>query len=213
MTAPTRTDNALLKSKLELRRHALRRYHAAGDIRVFDCCQGGGVIWSRLKAEFPVTSYWGVDVKPKRGRLAVDSRRIVCQPDLRCNVIDIDTYGMPWDHWEGLLPNVVEPTTVFMTIGTATRGRGTGMKMPKTVLRSLGIPGDWPLSPAFTEYLVGLSLNHFLSLEPAGGHRVSEVWESTSGFRTRYLAVRIDKPTETPPAPPPATPAAKRRAK
>jgi hypothetical protein len=199
MTLAPKTDNANLKSKLELRRHMLRRHHAAGDIRVFDCCQGSGVIWGRLRSEFPVVSYWGVDVKPKRGRLKIDSRRVVCQPNLRCNVIDIDTYGMPWDHWLGLLQNVCEPTTVFLTIGLVTMGGGSSLS--KSVRSSVEIPADWPLSPVFTEELVRLSVSRFLSLPASGGYRVVEAWESTRGARARYIAVRIDRPAAEPERP------------
>jgi hypothetical protein len=189
MTHAPKTDNANLASKLELRRHMLRRHHADGDIRVFDCCQGSGVLWGKLREEFPVKSYWGVDVKPKRGRLKIDSRRVVCQPGLQCNVIDIDTYGMPWDHWVGLLPNIVEPTTVFLTVGLVTMGGGSALS--KTVRRSLGIPEEWPLSPVFTDELVRLSVQQFLTLT-AGAWHVADAWESTPGRHARYIGLRVN---------------------
>lgn len=192
MTLAPKTDNANLKSKLELRRHMLQRHHGDGDIRVFDCCQGSGVIWNRLRSDFALKSYWGVDVKSKKGRLKIDSRRVVCQPDLRCNVIDIDTYGMPWDHWLGLLPNISEPTTVFLTIGLVTMGGGSALS--KSVRSSIEIPADWPLSPVFTEELVRVSVATFISMPAANGYRVVEAWESTRGARARYIAVRFDRP-------------------
>jgi hypothetical protein len=191
MTPAPKTDNANLASKLELRRHMLRRHHADGDIRVFDCCQGSGVLWGKLRTEFPVTSYWGVDVKPKRGRLKIDSRRVVCQPGLRSNVIDIDTYGMPWDHWVGLLPTIAEPTTVFLTVGLVTMGGGSPLS--KTIRQSLGIPDGWPLSPAFTDELVHMSVQRFLAMT-AGDWRVTDAWESTPGRHARYVGVRVDCP-------------------
>ena len=192
MTPAPKTDNANLASKLELRRHMLRRHHADGDIRVFDCCQGSGVLWGKLRTEFPATSYWGVDVKPKPGRLKIDSRRVACQPGLRSNVVDIDTYGMPWDHWVGLLPTIAEPTTIFLTAGLVTMGGGSPLS--KTIRRSLGIPNGWPLSPAFTDELVRMSVQRFFAMT-AGDWRVTDAWESTPGRHARCVGVRVDRPS------------------
>jgi len=55
----TKTDNGHLIAKLDLRRHFLRKYHAGDPANLLDCCQGSGVIWSHLRREFPVASYWG----------------------------------------------------------------------------------------------------------------------------------------------------------
>jgi hypothetical protein len=197
MTKSTKTDNANLASKLKLRRHMLHRHHADGDIRVFDCCQGEGIIWSKLRSEFALTSYWGVDVKPKRGRLKIDSTRVVCQPGLRCNVIDIDTYGLPWNHWVALLPTIVEPTTVFLTMALASqraKQKTGGSTLPKAVKSVLGIPDSWEVSKVFTEHLCEMATSHYLAMPAANGYRVVEAWESTRGSRARYFAVRLDKP-------------------
>jgi hypothetical protein len=116
--APFRkSDNSHLTAKLDLRRRLLDTYHADGPIHVLDCCQGEGKIWAALKQEYAVTSYWGVDLKQKKGRLALDSRRILAQPVWPQNVIDVDTYGSPWEHWLAMLPNITKPTTIFLTIG------------------------------------------------------------------------------------------------
>jgi hypothetical protein len=197
MTESKKTDNANLKSKLALRRHMLQRHHSAGDIRVFDACQGDGLLWGRLRSEFPVAYYYGVDVKPKRGRLAIDSKRVVCQPGLNCNVIDVDTYGLPWDHWVALLPTIVEPTTVFLTAAIASQRmhqRTGGVSLPKSVKSVLGIPADWDISNAFTGRLCCIAVGHYLSMPAANGYRVVEAFESTRSARARYIAVRIDKP-------------------
>jgi hypothetical protein len=185
-----KTDNAHLASKLLLRRTMLARFNDQ-PLRVFDCCQGSGVIWSRLRSEFDVESYWGVDVKPKKGRLKVDSRKVVCQAGLRCNVVDIDTYGMPWDHWSGLLPNIVEPTTVFLTIGLVTNGGGSALS--HSVRDAVEIPRDWNVSPVFTPELVRMSVDRFLSME-SRGWRVVAAMESTPGPHARYVGARIDRP-------------------
>ncbi|MEN3369967.1 MAG: hypothetical protein V7609_2110 [Verrucomicrobiota bacterium] len=104
-----KTDNHNPDAKLTLRRHFLNRYHvpivAYGDtsIRVLDCCQASGRLWGVLRREFAGVEYWGVDVRPKKGRLKIDSVRILDQPGVTQNVIDIDTYGSPFKHWMALL--------------------------------------------------------------------------------------------------------------
>ncbi len=117
MSKHEQIDNSALEAKLDLRRRFLDKYHAQFPINVLDCCRGDGVIWSRLREEYPVTSYWGVDYKKKPGYLVVDSRRLLKTPGWPQNVIDIDTYGSPWEHWLALIKNVSKPTTVFLTIG------------------------------------------------------------------------------------------------
>lgn len=109
------TDNSGARAKLDLRRHFLTAYHTDPP-RVLDCCQGAALIWTQLRDEFKCESYWGVDLKPKRGRVKIDSVRLLAAK-LPQNVIDIDTYGSPWKHWQSLLPNIHQPTTVFLTVG------------------------------------------------------------------------------------------------
>lgn len=116
MPKSTKTDNSHLPEKLALRRHFLRAYHAAPP-RVFDACQGSGILWRALRQEFDVRSYWGVDVQHARGRLKIDSVRVLAQPGWDFDVIDVDTYGSPWRHYFALLPNVTRAVTVFLTVG------------------------------------------------------------------------------------------------
>lgn len=117
MTSVPKLDNNNPKPKLDLRRHFLRRYHADGSARVMDCCSGGGLLWHALRREFVVASYWALDTKPKRGRLAIDSSRVLAQSGWSENVIDIDTYGFPWNHYAAALASVAGPTTFFLTVG------------------------------------------------------------------------------------------------
>lgn len=136
LAASGKTDNRALGPKLELRRHFLRRFHGEAPPRVFDACQGSGLLWSHLRAEHPVARYWGVDVKPKRGRLAVDSARVLAQPDWDFDVIDCDTYGSPWVHWRSVLEQMpAHPVTVFLTIGWA----GPAKPVDQFALEAVGL--------------------------------------------------------------------------
>lgn len=197
-----KTDNANLGSKLALRRYMLDKYHADGHARVFDCCQGSGVIWGELRKTHKIGHYWGVDEKAKAGRLKIDSVKVLQQPDFRADVIDIDTYGSPWRHWNALMGSLTDSATVFLTIGLVMSRGGSGLS--HEVRKALGIPSDWNISPAFTGRLSALALNHLLTAGYSGCI-LSEVVESPPGPNARYLAVRLTKAGGDAGTPPPGT--------
>lgn len=171
-------DNSQLEAKLDLRRHFLSRYHSPGPASVFDACAGGGLLWSILGKEFPCL-YWGVDKKPKPGRLAVESERILALPGFAQDVVDIDTYGFPWAHWAALLPNVTRPTTVFLTYGHVHMlGGGRGSNVG---LRTMGIVFSRPVPFAIRELLEwSHSLPHYFALPFRFGLDIVEAVESLS---------------------------------
>jgi hypothetical protein len=183
----TKTDNGRLDSKLDLRRYFLRRYHADGRPAVFDACQGSGVLWKALLREFDCR-YWGVDVKPARGRLKIDSVRVLAQPGWRFEVIDIDTYGSPWKHWREVLAHSPQSVTVFLTIGATNVGGATD----SAALEVLGlgeIGGRMPtsfrgaLSDLATEYCLAFALERW---------HVVECKEAPANMRTRYIGIRLE---------------------
>jgi len=110
-------DNAHLKVKLDLREYFLKKYHADEPPRVLDCCQASGTIWKALREHYEVKSYWGLDKAKKRGRLVMDSTRVVATSV--DDVVDIDTYGSPWKHLLFLLDSPKRPVTVFLTFGSS----------------------------------------------------------------------------------------------
>lgn len=119
MKKQAKTDNYYLEPKLLLRRHFLQKYFAGKDaIKVMDCCAGDRVIWSNLMTEFPNVEYVGFDVKPDKSKtFKIDSSRILEQPS-SYDVVDIDTYGEPWQHYFNLLKNnKTKDIVVFLTIG------------------------------------------------------------------------------------------------
>ena len=179
----TKTDNHNPSAKLELRRYFLSKYYDA-PTHVLDCWQGGGVMWSRLRQEFPVSSYWGLDLKPKKGRLKLDSVRVLAQPGWPQNVIDIDTYGSPWKHWSAMLPNVTKPITVFLTIGQWQMGTDNN------ILRALGLDG-FRVPPGISVKLHSLGLVYLLAECRQYGLQITEAVESLSDGSARYLGVRL----------------------
>jgi len=181
-----KTDNHNPDVKLKLRKYFLEKYHADGSAKVFDCCQGGGVMWMTIQQTHAVESYWGVDVKPKKGRVKIDSVRVLQQAGLKQDVIDIDTYGSPWKHWFAMMPNIVRPTTVFLTIGSCKVGGSALSTEARAVLGigNLQIPNG-----------IGFKVNE-LAVDPclSAGERYAtlhEVVEAISDGNARYIGVHL----------------------
>lgn len=136
------TDNSNTASKLLLRRYYLDRYHQHGGL-VFDCCQAEQHLWSILRQEYPQMRYFGVDLKPKPGRLVVDSTRLIGSiPNI--DVYDVDTYGDPMAQLERICQTLNRPTTVFLTWGYS--AAGGGINLTKAAFRACKIPKDTPKS-------------------------------------------------------------------
>lgn len=192
-----KTDNHNPKAKLDLRRYFLHKYHREPP-HVLDCCQGGGVMWRTIKREFPVASYWGVDLKPKKGRLKLDSVRILAQSCWPQNVVDIDTYGSPWKHWLAMLPNISKPTTVFLTIGQWQMGTD------RVILDRLGV-GNLRIPPGIAVRLQDVALTYCLTAGCEYGINIIEAVEAVSDGNARYLGVHLE------PAKNEATPSRERR--
>lgn len=108
-----KVDNSNDAAKLSLRRYALDKWHNGGSSAdVFDACQGSKHLW--LNMDRPVRSYWGVDKKPKRGRLCIDASRVI--GSAKANVFDIDTYGSPFEILKALVDQTKQcQITVFLT--------------------------------------------------------------------------------------------------
>jgi hypothetical protein len=191
MAKSKQIDNHDPRVKLDLRRYMLRRWHGPGEpIRVMDCCSGSGVLWTTLRKEFAIASYFPLDVKPKPGRLKIESERVLAQPGWKENVIDCDTYGSPWTLWAALLPNVKQPTTVFLTIGTTmfagSVDRSAYGMLGLGKLASLDcfpVSFGRKLSELATSYAIGDAARH--------GLNVADAVEAISDGSARYLGVRL----------------------
>lgn len=183
-----KTDHSDPQAKLELRRHFLRKYHTDDPPDVLDCCQGEGVLWRQLRREFSLAGYWGVDLKKKKGRLKLDSVRILQQPGWPQNVVDVDTYGSPWKHWEAMLPNIRQPTTVFLTVGLVRMGGGGGLD--RVAVKALGLE-RLAVPPGIAGKLHDMALRHVLTNSSERGIRIIEAVEAVSTGNARYIGVRL----------------------
>lgn len=208
MANKTVTDNGHLKPKLELRRYFLQKYHTVQPPKVFDCCQGSKVIWTQLQTEFSTALYWGVDLKPKKGRLKIDSEKILNQPGWNFDVIDCDTYGSPWKHYGAIQTHATKPLTLFLTIGQGFSNFAfTGLLEIQAIFgKSIRRDGNnWvtlggiPISPFF----ISATLPHATErlVIPADDSRLQfiEAVEAMSASQTaRYIGIRLEpKPLES----------------
>lgn len=183
-----KTDNHNAPAKLTLRRHFLAKYHADGQGMVLDCCQGGGVMWSALREEFEIKSYWGVDLKSKKGRLKIDSARILEQAGWPQNIIDVDVYGSPWKHWQAILANLYQPLTVFLT-----RGSHSLQTLDKYEKESLGLALSREIPGAFYPKLCLMDMAIRYCVARTCGAIITEVVEAVSDGNARYIGVRLEK--------------------
>lgn len=184
-----KTDNHNPKAKLDLRRYFLKKYHANDPPRVLDCCQGGGLLWDQLRREFSVASYWGLDVKPKKGRLKLESSRVLAQPGWSQNVIDVDAYGAPWKHWEGILENSSGPITVFLTIGSI-MFKGS---VDKHSFKAMGLERlAEKLPKSFSHKLSEIAVSYSLARSFVFGKITTEAVEATNKGNARYVGIRLE---------------------
>lgn len=192
MAAGIKTDNHAPGAKLDLRRYFLETYHRSAPPRVIDCCAGGGVLWRQLRKEFAVANYWPLDVKPKKGRLKIDSVRVLAQPGWRADIVDVDTYGVPWKHWAEIIRHGPTPLTVFLTIGSLNVAGGSVLSHQEA--DALGLSFERLKVPAsFTSKLLRqLAAPYCLAECEVHGKRIVEATEAESDGNARYLAIRLD---------------------
>lgn len=184
-----KTDNHNPAAKLELRRYFLSKYHGISQPSVFDCCQGSAKLWTKLQEEFAVGQYWGVDLKPKKGRLKIDSVRILEQTGWMFDVIDVDTYGAPWKHFIWILKKASKPVTVFLTIGQNKMVGGFQGKPPKEITTILNIPPSTPPTIAANLWDYGCRL---LLAQALRYGKITEAVEAVSDGNARYIGLRFE---------------------
>ena len=196
-TLSYQNDNTNTPCKLAIRRHFLDKYHTADAPNVLDCCQGERRIWNRLEQEYELAGCWGVDKKFKRGRIKIDSIKILGQAGWPQNVIDIDVYGGPWGHWFALLPNVERPITVFLTMGYAGKG-GAVTRLERSALNALGMGSIGSISKitVLNRPLIPMSIPYCLAAARNYGLQVVEAAEAMTTeyeYRHRYMGVRLER--------------------
>lgn len=135
------TENSNLPLKLSLRQKLLD-ISGFEEYKVIDCCTAKGMIWNNLKKKYKVTSYLPFDTNPQLpGTIRMDSIKALNQIDIaKYNVIDIDTFGEPWKHYEIALNKLKSDTIIYLTIGI---NKVCGGSISNKAKEMMGIPLDW----------------------------------------------------------------------
>lgn len=145
MSSRTKTDNAHLKWKIELRKQAVKDL---GPLRVLDLFAGNNILWSNFERE----RYYGIEVIPGKGKnLHSDNLRVIPSLDLsQFNVIDSDSYGSSVKQIEALFKN---PTLKPGTVVLFTEIHAARNFMPKELVETAGIKEIYSIIPsAFQSY-------------------------------------------------------------
>jgi len=180
------TDNSNLQAKLVLRRYFLKKYHPDGGL-VFDCCQAEKTLWSLLLPEFPAMTYFGLDKKPRQGRLSVDSARIIGSiPNI--DVYDVDTYGDPVAHFVRICETIEAPVTVFLTWGI--NRAGGGLNISKECRKASQIPPKTP--PGLVARALPLIQEKCCSLPVQYDIIIREAMEAPRATNCWYFGMRLE---------------------
>lgn len=107
-----KTDNTSIADKVALRKKATEHLSS---LRVLDLYAGNNVLWGSFEKE----RYYGIDIEKGKGKnLHADSKRVIASLDLSdFNVIDCDSYGIPFDVIYKLFnnPTLKEGTVIIYT--------------------------------------------------------------------------------------------------
>ena len=109
------TDNSNVFKKVSLRKQATAHLK---ELRVLDLFAGENILWSHLKCD----RYYGVEkIKGKGKNLNADNIRIIESLDLSgFNVIDVDSYGIPFNQLYKIFLNktLADKTVIIYTLIT-----------------------------------------------------------------------------------------------
>lgn len=175
-----KTNNSNLSLKVDLRRQVLK----AGQfktLRVLDLFAGKGEIWAQLRQEFKVESYMPCDVRPQMpGTLKANVTPLFVEAIAsdKINVVDVDTYGEPWEIWASVANRIRQPAAVFLTHGVVAMGQTSHY-----ALESMGIPREWkvPVKPQLSQFAA-----RFFIIPEFHQLRLERAWSASAGHATHY---------------------------
>lgn len=133
-------DRTSLSSKVQLRRHVLG-VAKFDSLSVLDLCAEDGTTWKEMRKHVEVRTYTPVAKKGKQpGTLkeVVNARLIEALYLSKYNIVDIDTFGDPWELWWTVFNQIITRTAVFVTAGSA------GLRgVSRLAMERMGIPEEW----------------------------------------------------------------------
>jgi len=191
-----KADNSNIGPKLLVRRHFLREFHRDDPARVLDCFAGEGVLWRILRSEFNVDSYVGIDQKRKRGLIAADSLRILRAGKYTENVIDLDAYGSPWEHFDQVVKKCHHSVTVFLTYGFRNVSAVmpiSACAIPKILSEAAGLNRfSVSVPPSLATFAAPLAIRYFLG-RASQTFNIKKAYQAEPHTNAFYYGVRLEK--------------------
>lgn len=94
------TDNTNIKNKVKLRELSIKDLE---EVKVLDLFAGENKLWSNIKTD----RYYGVELNKGKGKnLYANNLKVIPSLDLsQFNIIDCDSYGIPYEQIESLYKN------------------------------------------------------------------------------------------------------------
>jgi hypothetical protein len=146
-----------LAGKVALRRWLLDRHGLTDNVHVLDVCSGYGMIWSAMEKHCTIKRWVRCDIKPLPDQMQSSMLRLSAvqsigsMPLHEFTVVDIDTYGEPYEAFFLLLQRLKTPMAVFLTHGRPVKGAET-TNFAKSLV---GLPADWPIPqlPHVVDYI------------------------------------------------------------
>ena len=171
----TKTDNKSIGNKIFLRRKATEHLAQA---RVLDLFAGNNVLWRNIET----ARYYGVELLPGKGaNLNADARQAIDAIDLSAfNVIDCDTYGVPFEVCRKLLEHPqVRPGTVI--IYTAICGAFTGVA--RECLEMFGLHEMYKIAPTLFNQS---AVDYFYDMLAGFGVAQVRFYEANDSYTKHY---------------------------
>lgn len=140
MRRVTKTDNKSIANKVFLRRKATEHLE---NLRVLDLFAGKNVLWSGIDK----ARYYGVELEPNKGaNLNADANLVIDSLDLSdFNVIDCDSFGLPFEIFRKILENK-QVKSGMVILYTAITNIFT--QLPKECIQNLGIAEMYKQAPS-----------------------------------------------------------------
>ena len=167
----TKTDNKSIANKIFLRNKATKHLKI---LSVLDLFAGNNLLWKTIDKE----RYYGVELIPDKGvNLNANANQVISSLDLSdFNVIDCDSYGIPFEICEKIIMNKnIESNTVV--IYTAITNAFTAL--PKVCINNIGIKNLYKIAPSlfnteaityFYDMLANLGINEVNYYEVIDGY-------------------------------------------
>lgn len=178
----TSTDNANVSDKVRLRRLATQ---GLDELRVLDLFAGKNVLWSK----FDCTRYYGIEMQKGKGKnLYADNLKVIPSLDLSgFNVIDCDSYGIPFSQIMALYDNKTLKNGTCI-IYTCISNKISGMN--KQALEMFGLRKIYKKNKVM---LAGYSIDYFFEMLRRKGVKTVTEYSVNGAFKKHYGFFFVDK--------------------